>query len=178
MATQESSATSARTNTREDRARDLAERHFHEIAASKDGHEYLVPSCTGAHVYRVYYDPEGESRCQCPDHEIRGAVCKHLLAVALVVAELRRRGGRFIRLADLEQISEWTGISYFSLSSAFTGERKNLCLDVVKAAISANRDGDPEDWGESVRWWAKASGRGCYRADDLEDPKPAELQGV
>lgn len=43
-----------------------------------------------------------------------------------------RRGGRSIRLADLEEIAELTSIPYPDLYSAFTGERRNLALDVVK----------------------------------------------
>ncbi len=172
---EQSVAQPPRTTTREDRARDLAERHFHEIAASKDGHEYLVPSCTGAHDYRVHYDPAGESGCECPDHEIRGAVCKHILAVALVAAEIHRKGGRFIRPSDLEEIAELTGISYFYLSSAFEGERKNICLDAAIAAVDADPEGGPEAWGESIRAWAKASGRGRYRLCVDEDPDPYEF---
>jgi hypothetical protein len=175
---EQSVAQPPRTTTREDRARDLAERHFHEIAASKDGHEYLVPSCTGAHDYRVHYDPAGESWCECPDHEIRDAVCKHILAAAIVAAELHRKGGRFIRPSDLEDIAEITGIAYSDLSSAFTGERKNICLDAAIAAVDADAEGGPEAWGESIRSWAKASGRGHYRPCVDEEPDPYELAGV
>jgi hypothetical protein len=181
MATPESSAPAHPANTqttREARARDLAERHFHEIAASKDSHEYLAPSCTGAHDYRAHYDPAGESWCECPDHEIRGAVCKHILAVALVAAEIHRKGGRFIRPSDLEEIAEITGISYFDLSSAFTGERKNICLDAAMAAVDADAEGGPEAWGQSIRAWAKASGRGHYRPCVDEELDPYEIVGV
>jgi hypothetical protein len=48
---------------------------------------YLVPSCTGEGVYRVDYAAES---CSCPDHEIRGEVCKHVLAVGILRA--KRRG--------------------------------------------------------------------------------------
>ena len=38
----------------------------------------------------------------------------------------------------LEEISELTGIEYRVLSRAFTGEQKNLALDVVKTAVAEN----------------------------------------
>lgn len=169
--TESSAATRTPTTAREDRARELAARHFHEIAESRDGYDYLVPSCTGAHVYWVHYDPTGESWCECLDFEHRQATCKHLLAVAIVADELHRKGGRFIRPADLEEIAELTGIPYPDLSAAFTGERKNLALDVVKAAVAAEPEGAPESWGESCRWWAKASGRGGYHPALLDAPE-------
>jgi hypothetical protein len=169
---EQSVAQPPRTTTREDRARDLAERHFHEIAASKDGHEYLALSCTGARDYRVHYDPAGGSWCECPDHEIRDAVCKHILAVAIVAAELHRKGGRFTRPSDLEEIAEITGIAYSDLSSAFTGERKNMCLDAAIAAVDADPEGGPEAWGESIRSWAKKRGVGRYDRRLIDQPAP------
>lgn len=163
--------------SREDRARTLAERHFHEIAASRKGHIWEVPSCTGAYSYRVTYSYSTDVRpsCDCPDFTYRQLPCKHLLAASIVAAELHKKGGRFIRPSDLEEISALTGIDYFSLSSAFGGERKNLALDVLQAAVSAQPDGSPEDWGENIRLWAKATERGMYRA---EDPSCEPLSGV
>lgn len=59
MATPESSAPAhpakTQTNTREDRARDLAERNFSEIAQSHDKGAWSVPSCTGLSIYTVHY---------------------------------------------------------------------------------------------------------------------------
>lgn len=175
----QSVAQPAPRTTREDRARELAECHFHEIAASHDKGTWSVPSCSGLEVYTVRYSYRetvaGGESCSCPDFEHRGRytgqACRHLLAVAIVAAELSRRGGRFITPADIDQLAEWTGIDYWSLSSAFTGERKNLCLDVTKAAIAADPDGDPEAWAESIRWWAKASGRGMYHPAMIDAPE-------
>ena len=159
--------TSRYRDSREDRARILAAEHHHEIAASHRGHEWKVPSCTAAHSYSVVYSytHDVEPSCECPDWQYRGLPCKHLYAAALVAAELHRKGGNFIRPEDLEEIAELTGIAYWELSSAFTGERKNLCLDVVKAAVAAEPEGSPEDWGANIRLWAKATRRGQYRSE-------------
>lgn len=58
---------------------------------------YLVPSCTGEETYRVDYAAES---CSCPDHEIRGEVCKHILAVGILRA--KRRGATLRSLQALE----------------------------------------------------------------------------
>ncbi len=91
MATPESSAPAhpakTQTNTREDRARDLAERNFSEIAQSHDKGAWSVPSCTGLSIYTVHYrrhSTHPDEGCSCPDFSHRGLPCKHLLAVALV----------------------------------------------------------------------------------------------
>jgi hypothetical protein len=59
---------------------------------------YLVPSCTGSATYRVDYSTE---TCSCPDHEIRGETCKHILAVGILRA--KRRGATLRNLAALEE---------------------------------------------------------------------------
>ena len=46
--------------------------------------------------------------------------------------------------ALVEEISELTGIEYRVLSSAFTGEQKDLSLDVVKIAL-AEHPQDPRE---------------------------------
>jgi hypothetical protein len=58
---------------------------------------YLVPSCSGEGTYRVDYEAE---TCSCPDHEIRGEVCKHILAVGILRA--KRRGATLRSLTALE----------------------------------------------------------------------------
>jgi hypothetical protein len=58
---------------------------------------YLVPSCSGEGVYRVDYAAES---CSCPDHAIRGEMCKHVLAVGILRA--KRRGATLRSLAALE----------------------------------------------------------------------------
>lgn len=72
-------------NTRELRALSLAEERFEEIALSHCGGLYTVPSLHGEHGYDVTYSHDSES-CPCPDWQIRGATCYHVLAAAVVRA--------------------------------------------------------------------------------------------
>ena len=65
--------------------------------------------------------------------------------------------------ALLVEVSELTSIEYRVLSSAFTGEDKNLALDVVKTAVAENPQGTPEDWQQHILTWAKEKGSGEYR---------------
>jgi hypothetical protein len=84
-------------NTRELRALELYHERGRDIErVSPD--VYLVPSCTGEGVYRVDYAAES---CSCPDHEIRGVVCKHVLAVGILRA--KRRGATLRSLTALEE---------------------------------------------------------------------------
>jgi hypothetical protein len=79
------------SNTRELRALELYRTRGHEIrqASSEAGQDlYLVPSCTGRGFYSVDYR---EETCDCPDHEIRGENCKHILAVGIYHAKHRQR---------------------------------------------------------------------------------------
>ena len=62
-----------------------------------------------------------------------------------------------------EEIAELTGIEYRVLSSAFTGEEKDLALDVVKTAVAENPQGTPEEWQQHVLVWAEENGSGEYR---------------
>jgi predicted nucleic acid-binding Zn finger protein len=80
-------------NTRELRALELYHERGRDIERISP-HVYLVPSCTGEGVYRVDYAAES---CSCPDHEIRGEVCKHILAVGILRA--KRRGALEDQLA-------------------------------------------------------------------------------
>jgi uncharacterized Zn finger protein len=95
MAITDSSAP-AHPSTRELRALEL----FHERGRDIERitpNLYLVPSCTGEDIYRVDYAAES---CSCPDHEMRGEVCKHILAVGILRA--KRRGATLRSLTALE----------------------------------------------------------------------------
>src|SRR5829696_3995189 len=75
------------SNPRELRALELYRTRGHEIRhVGQD--LYLVPSCTGRGFYSVDYR---EETCDCPDHEIRGENCKHILAVGIYHAKHRKR---------------------------------------------------------------------------------------
>jgi hypothetical protein len=69
----------------------------------------------------------------------------------------------FVDARLCEEISELTGIEYRVLSSAFSGEEKNLALDVVKKVIAENPEGTSEDWQQHILTWAKENGSGDYR---------------
>ena len=84
-------------NTRELRALELYHERGRDIERLSP-HVYLVPSCSGEGLYRVDYAAES---CSCPDHEIRGEVCKHVLAVGILRA--KRRGATLRSLAALEE---------------------------------------------------------------------------
>jgi hypothetical protein len=84
-------------NTRAERALELHRDHGRAIErVSPD--VYLVPSCSGEGTYRVDY---GAESCSCPDHEMRGEVCKHVLAVGILRA--KHRGATLRSLAALEE---------------------------------------------------------------------------
>lgn len=46
---------------------------------------YIVPSFTTDATYRVHLE---DRTCTCPDHQYRGACCKHILAAALAALTL------------------------------------------------------------------------------------------
>ena len=83
-------------NTRAERALELYRTRHHDIERIAPN-VYLVPSCTGEGFYRVDYAAE---TCTCPDYEIRGEVCKHVLAVGVLRA--KRRGATLRSLVALE----------------------------------------------------------------------------
>jgi hypothetical protein len=99
-------------NTRELRAVDLAERCFEEIAASHRGGRYTVPASSGG-SYAVTYTARSES-CECPDWQIRGATCYHVLAVAVVRAKtgICAGCGRRARHRDLYPVGD-DHLTYF-----------------------------------------------------------------
>ena len=77
-----------RPHTRELRALALVQAHGHLIERTGPW-TYLVPSMSGGEPRAVNYFSE---RCDCPDHEHRGVLCAHILAVG--VHRAKRRGGR------------------------------------------------------------------------------------
>jgi hypothetical protein len=77
-------------------------------------------------------------------------------------------GRRIVRVNQelLEEIAELTGIRYSTLSSAFLSfppEPKDEVLNIVKAAVLASPDGDPEEWQRYILNWAKENRKGMYR---------------
>jgi hypothetical protein len=87
----------AHHSTRETRALELYRTHGRDIERISPD-VYLVPSCSGEGTYRVDY---GAESCSCPDHEIRGEVCKHILCIGVLRA--KRRGATVRALAALEE---------------------------------------------------------------------------
>ncbi len=101
------------STTREVRALALALAYFEEIAASHRGGCYRVPSCSGEGSYAVVYMREEES-CECPDWQIRGNTCKHVLCCAVIRAKTgvcSGCGARF-RHRDLYPVGE-DHLTYF-----------------------------------------------------------------
>jgi hypothetical protein len=84
-------------NLRAERALELYHEHARDIERISPD-IYLVPSCTGEGLYRVDYSTE---TCSCPDHEIRGETCKHILCIGVLRA--KRRGATLRNLAALEE---------------------------------------------------------------------------
>jgi hypothetical protein len=87
------------STARAERALELYRARRHDIERIA-GDVYLVPSCSGEGVYRVRYGASEES-CNCPEYEIRGETCKHILAVG--ISRAKRRGATVRRLAALEE---------------------------------------------------------------------------
>jgi hypothetical protein len=102
-------------DTRELRALALAGRCFEEIALSHRGGLYTVPA-SGGGSYDVTYTTREES-CSCPDWQIRGAVCYHVMAAAVVRAKsgICAGCGRRFRHRDLLECVEGRhdGLTYF-----------------------------------------------------------------
>jgi hypothetical protein len=94
-------------DTRELRTLMLAEERFEEISLSHRGGRYTVPSLPGEHHYGVTYTAREES-CSCPDWQIRGATCYHVLAAAVVRAKtgVCSGCGRRFRHRDLTECVE------------------------------------------------------------------------
>ena len=116
-------------DTRELRALALAEERFEEIARSHRGGTYTVPSLHGEHSYDVTYTAREES-CGCPDWQIRGATCYHIMAAAVVRAKtgICAGCGRCFRHRELVECVEGNhdDLTYFD------GDR--LCRECADAA--------------------------------------------
>jgi hypothetical protein len=99
-------------NTRELRALALAEWRFEEIALSHRGGTYTVPSLHGDHGYTVTYTARSES---CPDWQIRGATCYHVLAAAVVRAKtgIFAGWGRRFRHRELVEVLEEDHLTFY-----------------------------------------------------------------
>lgn len=54
-------------------------RAVHLTVVDADFGRYIVTGGVEAHLVQLYPQP----RCDCPDAKLRGAICKHRLAVAL-----------------------------------------------------------------------------------------------
>src|SRR5262245_6023748 len=68
-------------NARRQKAHELADRaRIYE----QDG-IWHVPSQSGNGWYKVIVD-DRDAACECPDHELTGKACKHIMAVRLVVS--------------------------------------------------------------------------------------------
>ncbi len=94
----------ARKETRADRALALYVEHAETIALSFRAGTYKVPSRTSAAVYTVRLVPE--AYCSCPD--ARSGECYHVMAVRVVrkkTAPCIGCGGRF-RHRDLFEVGE------------------------------------------------------------------------
>lgn len=104
-----------RPNTRELRALELAERCFEEIALSHRGGVYEVPA-SGGGSYSVTYTRDEEG-CECPDWQVRGATCYHVMAVCVVRAKtgVCSGCGRRFRRRDLLELveGEHDNLTYF-----------------------------------------------------------------
>lgn len=64
------------------------------------GFNYLVPSSSGQSKYEV--DPD-KGWCQCPDHEERGVVCKHIHAVRIVLERQENADGSVTETVEITE---------------------------------------------------------------------------
>jgi SWIM zinc finger len=98
----------APTTTREERGLALYREHAAAIRFDAVERDWLVPSQhDSTSVYEVSIGRRGES-CECRDHDIRGATCKHIVAATIAWAKTGRCGGcggRFPR-RDLFEVEE------------------------------------------------------------------------
>ncbi len=116
----------ARASSREERGRQIFEERYNEITHVA-GDEWYVPASAlldGRYVVRLGDNPS----CECPDHEYRGATCKHIIAATIANAKSRtcsccsrRVLGRFT-----EEVTEDD-----ELLSWFPGDE--LCVECIRA---------------------------------------------
>lgn len=72
---------------------------------------WAVPSQSGAGLYAVNVD-NGEGTCTCPDYELRGGSCKHILAVEFTIRREAGKGGRY-------KVTEQVKVTYTQEWSAY-----------------------------------------------------------
>lgn len=75
-------------NTREERALEIAEK----FRIVNNGHKWVVPSQTSRQKYEVTILGD-KVDCTCPDFELRRSVCKHVMAVQLVISREQNPDG-------------------------------------------------------------------------------------
>ncbi len=75
-------------NTREERALEIADKY----RIVNDGQKWFVPSQSSKQKYTVRIVGE-RADCNCPDFELRRSVCKHVLAVQLVIQRQQNPDG-------------------------------------------------------------------------------------
>lgn len=123
---------------------------------------------------RLYFDDDGlccGGHCSCPAIVAPYSDKHYRFAVAESYGANPPKTGSFVTPVDLDYLAELTGIAYFELSSAFTGERKIVAKAVVAAALTFGSD--PEEWGRFVRSWGKRFGRGKYHRAYASCPEGA-----
>lgn len=113
---------------------------------------------------RLYSEQSGKivgGFCNCPaivapyqDRHVR-------YAIAESYGETPPKAGSFLTPSDLDYLAELSGVAYYELSSAFTGERKCVAKAVVAAALTFG--GDPEEWGRYLKSWSERYQRGKRR---------------
>lgn len=89
------------------------------------GFNYLVPSSSGKSKYEV--DPD-KGWCQCPDHEERGVVCKHIHAVRIVLERQENADGSVTETVEItERIQRKTyPQNWTAYNKAQTNEKRHF----------------------------------------------------
>ena len=64
------------------------------------GFHYIVPSSNGRLKYEVKPD---EGWCQCPDHEERGVICKHIHAVRFHIERQQHADGSVTETVEITE---------------------------------------------------------------------------
>lgn len=123
---------------------------------------------------RLYFEESGKivgGHCNCPAI-VAPYSDKHVrYVVAESYGENAPKVGSFVTPTDLDYLAELSGIAYFELSSAFTGERKIVAKAVVAAALTFGKE--PEEWGRYVRSWSKRFERGKRHRAYVDCPEGA-----
>ena len=78
-------------STRQQRGIALFRAHGKQIE-HVEGWTWRVPSCSGSFASAYLVDLRAES-CECPDHTLKGEVCKHVNAATIARAKSEECGG-------------------------------------------------------------------------------------